>query len=99
MRFIFRLILVIFIVLVIFALVPESVWQALKPYFNWDNFIRTLRLVWQRLVDFIRDSTGFDLRQIPEKIRQFTGIDFVLIWSKIKLTIAQLFERLAEIFR
>lgn len=99
MRFIFRLLLVIFIVLIIFAIVPESVWRVLKPYFNWENFLNTLRLGWKKFLAFSHDTLGLDLTQIPGKIKQLTGIDIVLIWIKIKLTIAKLFERLAQIFR
>lgn len=94
-----RLIFFIFILLIIFAIVPQSFWNWLKPYFNWETLVTTLKLGFRKLVDFIQATTGVDLSLIDDKIRDLTGIDLIIIWARIKEFLSNFFERLANFFR
>ncbi|MCL4358289.1 MAG: hypothetical protein M1505_01455 [Patescibacteria group bacterium] len=99
MKFIFRLIFYFFIILVIFAIVPTSFWNWLKPYFNWQNLIKTFSLGWQKLATFIKGATGIDFSGFGPKIKTLTGIDFSLAFEKIRLFLSNIFTRLAGMIK
>ncbi|MEM5815518.1 MAG: hypothetical protein QXL14_00515 [Candidatus Aenigmatarchaeota archaeon] len=86
-----RLIALVIIVLLIFAALPQNFWNWLKPYFNIDIFLNTLKLGWIKFNLFLKDTLGIDLSQIPQTIENIFGINIIEIWIKIKSFLASLF--------
>ncbi len=95
---ILRFIFIFLIILFIFGLLPQSFWDWLKPYFNKDVFINTLKLGWIKFSQFLKETLNIDLEKIPELVKNIFGIDLVNIWIKIKNFLANLFLRLSEFF-
>jgi uncharacterized protein YggT (Ycf19 family) len=99
MKKILKIIFWILIILIIFAIVPESFWNKIKPYFNIEKLVQTIKAGFRNLIQFLQDVTGIDFSTLPEKIKEVLGIDLIKIWSAIKNFLATIFEKLARIFR
>jgi len=91
-----RLLLFFVIVLIIFAIVPEKFWQWLKPYFNWEVFLKTLKLGWQKFLIFLQEVTGINFGDFFDKIKNYFGLDIVNIFLGFKNFIANIFGRIYE---
>ncbi|GIW67236.1 MAG: hypothetical protein KatS3mg096_104 [Candidatus Parcubacteria bacterium] len=87
------------VILIVFAILPKNILAKIKQFVNWDIFFNTLKTGWQNLVSFLQQVTGIDFSQIPIKLKEKFGIDIVLFWTTIKNFLANLFEKLAKIFR
>jgi hypothetical protein len=87
------------ILLIIFALLPSEFLVKLKQFFNWDVFLKTLKTGWEKLINFLENATGIQFNQIPIKLKEKFGIDIILFWTTIKNFLANLFEKLAKIFK
>jgi len=87
------------IILIIFALLPKNILNKIKQVINWDVFLNTIKTGWHNLTDFIKSATGIDFNQIPIKLKEKLGIDIILFWATIKKFLANLFEKLAQIFK
>lgn len=87
------------IILIIFAVLPKSFLDKIKKFFNWEVFWRTLKTGFNNLMNFIKEATGLDFSQILPSLKKTFGIDLVAIWTTIKNFLANLFSRLASIFR
>lgn len=74
------------IILIIFAFLPDGVLNKLKTFFNWDNFLNTLKTGLDRFLNFLQEITGID----------FSNISFL---EKIKILLSNFFEKLANILR
>lgn len=98
-RFLFRLFIGTLVILFAFAIVPDSFWNWLKPYFNWDSFGGTLGTGFAKFSQFLREATGLDLGRVPEKFRQWLGVDLSLIWQRTQDFFANIFEKLSNFFR
>ncbi len=99
LRLLFRIALGVLIILFAFAIVPDSFWNWLKPYFNAGALGGTLGTGFAKLSQFLREATGLDLSQVPEKFRQWLGIDVSLIWERTRDFFATIFEKLSNFFR
>lgn len=99
LRFLFRLFVGVLVILFAFAVVPDSFWNWLKPYFNVSSFGGTLGTGFTKFSQFLREATGLDLSQVPEKFRQWLGIDLSLIWERGRDFFATIFEKLSNFFR
>lgn len=93
---IFRFIVILSIILFIFGLLPQGFWDWLKPYFNKDVLVNTIKLGWIKLTKFLKDTFNVDLNKIPEAIKNISGIDLVNIWSKIKNFFVNIFSKTYE---
>lgn len=98
-KLLIKLILIFIIILIIFALIPENFWNKIKPYFNWEIFINTIKSGWVKFINFIEDVFGFKFKEIPEVIQKLTGINCQLIFSKVRLLIGNFFEKIANWFK
>jgi hypothetical protein len=87
------------ILLIVFALLPSGFLEKVKKFFNWDVFLRTLKTGWEKLINFIQEATGIQFKQIPIKLKEKLGIDIILFWTTIKNFLANLFEKLANLFK
>jgi hypothetical protein len=95
LKWIFYLVLI----LIIFALLPKNILAKIKQVFNWEVLLNTLKTGWHNLIEFIKSAIGIDFSQIPIKLKEKFGIDLVLFWTTIKNFLANLFEKLANIFK
>lgn len=98
MRSIIRLIFWLVIVLIIFAVVPDSFWNWLKPFFNWEKFLDTIKLGFQKIANLLK-GIGLDLSQIDDKIKEFSGIDLSNIWQGIKNFFSGIFGKIGNIIK
>jgi len=98
-KFLFRVFLFFIIVIIIFAVVPKSFWDKIKPYFNWEVLLNTLKTGWIKFVDFLEGVFGFKFSDIDDYIKNSIGIDFGRIFLNIKLFLGKFFEKLANIFK
>jgi hypothetical protein len=87
------------ILLIVFALLPSGFLEKLKKFFNWDIFLKTLKSGWDRLINFLEETTGIQFSQIPIKLKEKFGIDIILFWTTIKNFLANLFIKLANLFK
>jgi hypothetical protein len=87
------------ILLIVFALLPSGFLEKLKQFFNWDVFLKTLKTGWEKLINFLEQATGIQFNQIPIKLKEKFGIDIILFWTTIKNFLANLFEKLANLFK
>lgn len=88
---IIKFISITIMVLLIFAILPQGFWDWLKPYFNKDVFLNTLKLGWLKLNLFIKEIFNVDLFQVPKFIEKIFGINVIQIWLKIKIFLANIF--------
>jgi len=95
LKWIFYLVLI----LIIFALLPKNILAKIKQVFNWEVLLNTLKTGWYNFIDFIKNATGVDFGQIPIKLKEKFGFDLILFWTTIKNFLANLFEKLANIFK
>lgn len=93
-----RFFVIIILILFIFAILPQGFWDWLKPYFNKDVFLNTLKLGWIKFNLFLKEVFNIDLSQIPEIIKKIFGIDILQIWIKIKDFLANLFYEIYKFF-
>ena len=91
--------MIFIIVIIIFAVVPKSFWDKIKPYFNWEVLFNTLKTGWIKFVDFLEGIFGFKFSDIGDYIKKSTGIDFGRIFLNIKISIGNFFEKLANLFK
>jgi len=96
---ILKLTFYLIIILIIFALLPSGFLEKLKKFFNWDVFLKTLKTGWGKLINFLEQSTGIQFNQIPVKLKEKFGIDIILFWTTIKNFLANLFEKLTNLFK
>ncbi|GIW65776.1 MAG: hypothetical protein KatS3mg094_295 [Candidatus Parcubacteria bacterium] len=89
-KLIFRLFIYFIIILIVFAILPDSFWQWLNPYFNWEVFLRTLSKGWQKFWQFIQETTGLNFNDFFDKIKNYFGLDIVNIFRSIKEFIANI---------
>jgi len=87
------------IILIVFAILPKNFLEKLKQFINWDIFLKNIKTGWNNLIDFIEKATGIQFEQIPIKLKEKFGIDIILFWQTIKNFLANIFEKLANIFR
>jgi hypothetical protein len=87
------------ILLIVFALLPQEFLGKLKQFFNWDVFLKTLKTGWEKLINFLEQATGIQFNQILVKLKEKFGIDIILFWTTIKNFLANLFEKLANLFK
>lgn len=87
------------IILIIFAVLPKSILDNIKKFFNWEVFLRTLKTGFNNLIKFIQETTGIDFNQILPSLKKTFGIDLVAIWTAIKNFLANFFSNLASMFR
>ena len=87
------------IILIVFALLPKNFLEKLKQFIDWDIFLKTIKTGWNNLIDFLEKATGIQFEQIPVKLKEKFGIDIILFWQTIKNFLANIFEKLANIFR
>ncbi len=99
MKKIIKIIFWIIIILLIFALIPKDILNKIKPFFDWEKFVNTLKTGWQNLLNFIKEVTGIDFSSLPQKIKDVLGIDIIKLWQAIKNFLASIFEKLANLFR
>lgn len=93
---ILRFVIICLIILFVFGMLPQSFWDWLKPYFNKDVFVNTIKLGWIKFNQFLKDTLNIDLSQIPEIVKKIFGIDLIMIWLKIKNFLANLFLKIYE---
>ena len=86
-----RFILLILLILLVFGLLPQGFWNWLKPYFNKDVFINTIKLGWIKFNMFLKETLGIDFNIIPETFKKIFGIDLIQLWITIKNFLANLF--------
>lgn len=87
------------LILIFFALLPKSILDKLKHFLNWETLLKTIKIGWSNLLDFIQNATGIDFRQISVKLKEKFGIDLILFWSGVKKFLANIFQNLANIFK
>ena len=95
----FRLIFIFFIIIVLFAIIPDKFWNWLKPYFNWDSLKATLLKGWNKFAEFIKDISGFAMRTIDDIIRSWIGVDVAQVWITVKGFLANAFSQTADVFK
>jgi hypothetical protein len=61
--------------------------------------LKTLKTGWEKLINFLEQATGIQFNQIPIKLKEKFGIDIILLWTTIKNFLANLFEKLANLFK
>lgn len=86
------------IILLIFAVLPKSLLDKIKQFFNWNVFVNTLKIGWQNLLNFLKEI-GVDFEKINEKIKVLFGFDFNVFWLTLKEFLANFFLKLANIFK
>ena len=86
-----RFVLLLLLILFIFGMLPQDFWDWIKPYFNKDVFLNTIKLGWIKFNIFLKDTLGIDLSIIPETIKKIFGIDIVQIWITLKNFLASVF--------
>lgn len=85
----------IVVILLIFAILPKSILDKIKTFLNWDVFLKTLKIGFQNFLNFLKEI-GIDFGQINEKIKNFSGLDLLGLWLKIKNFLADLLLKLAN---
>ncbi|MGC8981578.1 MAG: hypothetical protein ACP5JU_01345 [Minisyncoccia bacterium] len=98
-KILFRIILIFILIILVFAIVPKSFWDKIRPYFNWEVLFKTLKTGWLKFIDFLEGIFGFKFSDIPDYIKKSTGIDFERIFLSIKISLGNLFEKIANIFK
>lgn len=91
-----RLFIYFIIILIIFALLPDKFWQWLKPYFNWEVFLKTIKLGWQKFWQFIQEITGINFIDFFDKIKKYFGLDILNIFKSLKEYSANILEKIAQ---
>mgnify|MGYP001626226455 CR=1 FL=1 len=99
LRIIWRLATLFLIILILFAILPQSFWNWLKPYFNIEVLINTLKAGWYNFWNFLKETTGLDLSKIPEFIKNYLGIDLIKLWLTIKTFLISILEKILNILR
>lgn len=99
MKTIFKIIFWLLVILIIFAILPQGFLDKIKPYFDVEKFFSTLKTGWHNFIGFLEEISGIDFSALPDKIKDTLGIDIIKLWSAIKNFLANIFERLANIFR
>jgi hypothetical protein len=92
----FRLIVWIVIILIIFAIIPSSFWDKLRPFINLEKFIKAIKLGFEKLAHLFKEATGIDLLNIGNRIKEFLGIDLDSVWQGFKNTLNQLWQKISE---
>jgi len=98
-RKILKWIFYLIVILIVFALLPSGFLGKMKQFVNWDVFLKTLKTGWDKLINFLKEATGIQFDKIPIKLKEKFGIDIVLFWTTIKNFLANLFGKLANIFK
>jgi hypothetical protein len=86
------------IILILFAILPESFLNNLKKFLNWENFVQTLKTGFANFSNFLKEAFGIDINEIFIKFKSI-GIDFPLLWLKIKTFISEFFLKISNIFK
>lgn len=98
-RLMFKVFIYFLIILFLFAIIPEKFWQWLKPYFNWEVLLKTIKKGWENFFRFIKESTGINFDNFFITIKEYTGIDFYKISEFFKNLIANFFLKLYNLFK
>lgn len=75
---------------------PDKFWQWLKPYFNWEVFLKTIKLGWQKFWQFIQEITGINFIDFFDKIKKYFGLDILNIFKSLKEYSANILEKIAQ---
>lgn len=59
------------IILILFAILPKSVFDNLKKFFNWENFVKILKTGFNNFINFIKEIFSIDLSVWWLKIKTF----------------------------
>lgn len=88
-------------VLVIFAFLPKGFLEQLRHSFSWGVFFNILKTGFENLIKFTEGVTGvkLDFYLLLSKIKNIFGIDFLVLWSSLKKSLADFFQRLANSFK
>jgi len=98
-RLIWKILTLFLVIIILFAVLPKSFWDWLKPYFNIEVLINTLKTGWYNLWNFIKEATGLDFSKIPEFIKNYLGVDILRLWFWIKNFIISLLEKILNLLR
>ncbi len=90
------MLIVPWIILILFAIIPGKFWEWLKPYFNWEVFLKTLETGWQKFNQFLKETIGFSFSDFFKALKNFIGIDIPLIFQKVRTFLGNIFEKIAE---
>ena len=99
LRIIWRIFIIFLVIIILFAILPKSFWQWLKPYFNIEVLLNTLKTGWINFWNFIKEATGLDFSKIPEFIKNYLGLDIIKFWLAIKNFIINILEKILNILR
>lgn len=98
-RLFFKIFIWFVVIIFIFAILPDSFWNWLKPYFNIDTFLSFFKKGLMKFFNFIKESTGLDFSKIDDNIKNHLGLDIKLIFLKIRGFLANILERLVKFFK
>lgn len=87
------------IFLLFLAILPEEVFNKAKQIFNLNVFLNTLRVGWDKFINFLETTTGIDFNKVPLKLKETFGFDIISFWATIKKFLANIFSKLANFFR
>jgi len=99
LRIIWRILTIFLVIIILFAILPKSFWEWLKPYFNIEVLLNTLKAGWNNFWNFIKEATGLDFSKIPEFIKNYLGLDLIKLWVSIKSFVIYILEKILNILR
>jgi len=99
LRIIWRILTIFLVIIILFAILPKSFWEWLKPYFNIEVLLNTLKAGWNNFWNFIKETTGLDFSKIPEFIKNYLGLDLIKLWLSIKSFVIYILEKILNILR
>jgi len=93
-----KLFIYFILILLLFAIIPETFWQWLKPYFNWEILLTTIKKGWENFIKFIQESSGINFNEFFVIIKKYIGIDILSIINSTKNILANFFLKISNFF-